>query len=107
MITPTVPTNILGGAAQSVKVVTDAASVGGAAMPVYGYPGLPSGGRSIAGAPAMRVKVIAASDLIINGGRYWLAGSPCALPVSSLAVNGVTSQEGGIAIPVYLVGGSL
>lgn len=105
MNTPTVPTNPQAGPAQSVIVVTDAESQGGPALPVYGWTGQPSDGRSVVG-KRMRVKVITAADLRINGGAYWLEGRPFALPVSSLAT-GESTQEGNIAVAVYIVGGAL
>ena len=107
MTTPTVPTKPEAGPAQSVVVVTDTQVQCGPAIPVYGYPGLPPDGRSIEGAVAMRVKVITDSDLIINGGKYWLEGRPFAVPVSSQVSNFPAANDGGVAIPVYLCGGSL
>lgn len=107
MTTPNVPKYPEAGPAQSVKVVTDTLNEGGAAIPVYGFPALPTDGRSIEGAPALNVKVITDADLMINGGRYWIEGCAFALPVCSLAQSGVTPNEGNKAVPVYLVGGSL
>lgn len=105
MITPTVPTNVQAGPAQCVIVATDTETQGGPAIPVYGYPGQPGGGRSVIG-KRMRVKVITAADLRLNGGAYWLEGRPFAIPMSSLATGEMT-QDGGVAQAVYIVGGSL
>lgn len=93
-----------GNAAIPVVVVTDSQVQGGPVIPVYGYSVAPTDGRPVLGQPAMRVKVIGDSDLIANGGKYWIEGRAMAMPVVT-DVSGIT--QGNVAIPVYLVGGSL
>lgn len=102
MTNPIVPQYPEAGPAQSVVVVNDAEVVGGPAIPVYGWTGLPTDGRSVEGAPAIRVKVITASDLTMNGGKFWLEGRPFAMPVSGNTTVPAIS-EGGVAIAVYPV----
>jgi hypothetical protein len=87
-----------------VAIVTDNITEGGVAISVYGYPAIPTDGRSVLGQPAKRVKVLQASDLVQNGGTYWLDGRIEAMPVYT-DTTGIT--EGNVTIAVYVVGGSL
>lgn len=66
-----------GGPAHPVVVVDDA-PIGGPAVPVYGV----DDGRPVQGGPARRVKVLTDSDLVANGGRYYLEGRAKAMPVA-------------------------
>ncbi len=100
MTNPVVPTNVQAGPAQSVVVVTDTKIEGGPAIPVYGWTGNPTDGRGVEGGNSLRVVVISASDLQINGGKFSLEGDAVALPVAS-STGGVS--EGGTAIAVYPV----
>lgn len=104
MIIPSVPTDPEAGPAQSVVVVNDSQVEGGPAIPVFGWTGNPTDGRGIEGAPAIRVKVITAADLDINGGHYWLEGRPFAVPVAGSSIVPFDST-GNIAIAVYIVNG--
>lgn len=98
MTTPTVASFPEAGSALPVHAVTGE-NVGGPALPVYVVNDRPTLGQK-----ARRVKVIADSDLRINGGQYWLEGRPFAIPViADLTGN----DEGNVPIPVYVVHGSL
>lgn len=100
MTNPAVSKNVQAGPAQSVVVTTDAKVEGGPAIPVYGWSGNPTDGRGVEGGNSIRVVVISASDLQLNGGKYWLEGDAVALPVAS---NTGGASEGGTAVAVYPV----
>lgn len=89
---------ISGQNAQPVSVVTDEVTIGAPAFPVYGYDSVPTDRGVLAGA-ALRVKVLSASDLLENGGRYVLQGSPIAVPVYSVPAE--YPVQGNVAIAVY------
>lgn len=82
-----------------VESVSTSGSDGGVAIPVYLYTSatLPAD-RKTQGARPMRVKFLAASDLIQNGGKYKLVGRATALPVIAVTTNG---EKGGKPISVY------
>lgn len=89
------------GPALPVKSVSGAPVVGGPAIPVYGYSVAPTDGRAVLGGPATRVKILSASDLVANGGTFYLAGTPLAMPVITADAN--TPVAGGPVIAIYPV----
>lgn len=93
--------NTMPGPALPVSVVTSGPVVGGVAIPVFGYSAAPTDGRAVSGGPATRVKVLSASDLVANGGKFYLAGTPLALPVITADAN--TPVAGGPVIAIYPV----
>ncbi len=90
-----------GGSAIPVVVVMDTTIEGGPAIPIWGFANPPEDGRPVIGQPARRVVLISDTDLIQNGGKFWLDGRVSALPTASI-VGGI--DEGNIPIAVYLVG---
>lgn len=87
--------------ATPVFISTDPEAIGGPAIPVYGYATTPTDGRPVLGAPALRVKVLQASDLLVNGGKYVLQGQVLAMPVVTAGAG--DPVQGNVAIPVYPV----
>lgn len=97
---------VIGGPMQPVKVVSDAEIASGAykvegfvAQPVHGYL---AGERKQAGATAVQ-PVYVVGDAQIASGRF-VMGSGDALPLAEVTGKDV---KGRVAIPVYLVSGSL
>jgi len=95
-------TQIQGGPAIPVSVVTGGKIKGGKAIPVYGYTSPPTDGRRAAAGPARPVYVV--SDAQMAAGTFQLESGP-ALPMY-VAPSGL-SVVGDAAQPVYVVGGSL
>lgn len=93
--------NTMPGPALPVSIVTGGPVVGGPAIPVYGYSAAPTDGRAVSGGPATRVQVLSASDLVANGGTFYLVGAPLALPVVTADAN--TPIAGGAVIAIYPV----
>lgn len=89
--------NIGAGAAMPVTAVAGQEPRGNVARPVHTYHAIPSAG--VTGAPvAQPVVYLSASDLVQNGGSFYLEGAPVAMPVydgHSLAVGA------GAPLPVY------
>jgi hypothetical protein len=94
--------NPIGGPVQTVIVVTGRAIRGGPVLPVYAYNAATIGKLGVEGGPSMPVKVVSAAEL--ESGVYFLEGDTLPIPV---ILDSSGQVEGGPAIPIYLVGGSL
>lgn len=89
---------MIGNVAIPVTVIEDGPIQGGAAISVYGYSEHPDG--AVMGGPAVPVMVITDSDLIENGGRFYLEGST---PISVYTAPTGTPLIGGPSLVVYAV----
>lgn len=89
--------NVKGGPATPVSIVSDG-TMGGPAIPVYGYLA-GQVDRPVKGGPAIPVRVV--TDAEIEAGVFVLVGDPSALPV--VIADSGTPVVGGPAIPVYPV----
>lgn len=107
-----------GGGAQPVRADTSGLTTGPIALRAYGFASAATAAAAAGfvaeGGPAMSVYVVSAAELA--SGKFILDGDPAALPVytapTTIPLGGpyfVNNYpvEGGLAQPIYLVGGSL
>lgn len=95
--------NSVGGSARPVnKVLAGSRIVGRCAIPVVGFPTVVAS-QPVDGGRALQVYVVTQAD--INAGLFRIEGN-CE-PIPMCTVSDGRAQDGGSAIPVWVVSGSL